>query len=76
MREHNWLDSNLVAQRLEHITPVFCATKWFGSHNGERMRTEPRRSKMEALKRLNHVICPLASDLLAPLYKSAKIGGD
>ena len=31
---------------------------------------------MEALKRLNHVICPLASDLLAPLYQSAEIGGD
>jgi hypothetical protein len=40
------------------------------------MRTEPRRPKMEALKRLNHVICPLASDLLAPLYEPTKIGGD
>ena len=35
MREHNWLDSDLVAQRLEHITPILCATQWFGSHNGE-----------------------------------------
>ena len=31
---------------------------------------------MEALKRLNHVICPLASDLLPPLYEPTKIGGD
>ena len=40
------------------------------------MRTQPRCSEMEALKRLNHIICPLAPDLLAPLYQSAKIGRD
>ena len=31
---------------------------------------------MEALKRLNHIICPLASDLLPPLYEPTEIGGD
>ena len=35
MRKHNRLNSDLVAQRFEHITPILCATKWFGSHNGE-----------------------------------------